>query len=109
MLRQPISTAMLELPLSRDLDLEHIPELHCSSLHHTKMQVRSIKSNSSFQKKHTISEIAEQVATYFSSAVLNAMYGYFPLNQDITPDLILKQHLKVLFLSMELSTQYEST
>ena len=25
---------MLELPLSRDLDLDHILELHCSILHH---------------------------------------------------------------------------
>ena len=49
MLRQPILPAMLELPLSRDLDLDHKLELHCSSLHHTKMQVKSIKSNSIFQ------------------------------------------------------------
>ena len=58
MLGQPVSPAMLELPLSRDLNLHHKLELHCSSLHHTKMQVRSIKSNSSFQKKHTTSQIA---------------------------------------------------
>ena len=38
-----------------------------------KMQARSIKSNSSFQKKHTTSQIAKQVATYFASAVLSAM------------------------------------
>ena len=51
-------TAKLEHPLSRDLNLDHILELHCSSLHHTKMQVRSSKSNSSFQKKHITSQIA---------------------------------------------------
>ena len=55
---QPISMTMLELPLSRDLNLDHIPELHCSSLHHTKLQVISSKSNSIFQKKHTTSQIA---------------------------------------------------
>ena len=32
MLRQPVSPTMLELPLLRDLDLDHILELHCSSL-----------------------------------------------------------------------------
>ena len=58
MLKIPISSAMLEVPLSRDLDLDHKLELHCSSLHHNKMQVRSIKSNSSFQKKHNTSQIA---------------------------------------------------
>ena len=66
MLRQPVSLVMLELPLSRDLDLDHILELHCSSLHYTKMQVKSIKSNSSFQKKDNTSQIVEQVATYFA-------------------------------------------
>ena len=54
----PISPDMLELPLSRDLDLDHILELHYSFLYHTKTQVGSIKSNSSFQKKHTTSQIA---------------------------------------------------
>ena len=34
MLRKPISLAMLELPLSRDLDMDQKLELHCSSLHH---------------------------------------------------------------------------
>ena len=34
MLRQPVSPDMLELPLSRDLDLDHILELHCSPLYH---------------------------------------------------------------------------
>ena len=53
MLRQPVSSAMLEIPFLRDLNLDN-----CSSLHHTKMQVRSTKSNSSFQKKHTTSQIA---------------------------------------------------
>ena len=72
MLRQPVSPAMLELSLSRDLDLDHILELHCSSLHHTKMQVRSIKSNSSFQKKHTTSQIVTQMATNFSPTVLSS-------------------------------------
>ena len=52
MLRKPVSPTMLELPLSRDLDLDHY-----SSLHHTQMQVKSTKSNSSFQKKHTTSQI----------------------------------------------------
>ena len=108
MLRQPVSLDMLELPLSRDLNLDHILELHFSSLHHTKMQVRSIKSNSSFQKKHTTSQIAEQVATYFASIVLSAMHDSL-LNQEITPGLILKKHLEVLFLAMELSAQFEST
>ena len=109
MLRQPVSLSNLELPLSRDLDLGHILELHCSSPHHTKMQVRSIKSNSSFQKKHTTSQIAEQVATYFSSAILSAMQNCFLLNQEITPDLILNQHPKVTFLLMALPAQSEST
>ena len=109
MLRQPVSLDMLELPLSRDLDMDHILELHYSSLYHTKMQVKSIKSNSSFQKKHTTSQIYEQVATYFALAILSAMHDCFLLNQEITPDLILKQHPEVLFLSMELSTQFEST
>ena len=66
MLRQPASSDMLELPLSRDLDLDHILELHCSSLHHTKMQVRSSKSNSRFQKKHTTSQIASYKIIYLS-------------------------------------------
>ena len=37
--------AMLEFPLSRDLDLYHKLELHCSSLHHTKnaSQINQIK------------------------------------------------------------------
>ena len=109
MLRQPVSLAMLELPLSRDIDLDHKQELHYSYLHHTKMQVGSIKSNSSFQKKHTTSQIADQVATYFASDVLSAMQEYFLLNQEITPDPILKQHLEVLFLSMALPAQFEST
>ena len=34
MLKQPISLAILEIPLSIDLDLYHILELHCSPLHH---------------------------------------------------------------------------
>ena len=34
MLRQPVSPAMLEIPLSRYLDLDHKLELHYSSLHH---------------------------------------------------------------------------
>ena len=34
MLRQPVSPAILELPLLRDLDLDHKLELHYSSLHH---------------------------------------------------------------------------
>ena len=58
MLGQPVSLAILELPLSRNLDLDHKLELHCSSLHHTKMQVRTTKSNSSFERKHTTSQIA---------------------------------------------------
>ena len=33
-LGQPVSPAMLELPLSRDFDLHYKLELHCSSLHH---------------------------------------------------------------------------
>ena len=53
--------------------MDHILEIHHSSLHHTKIQVRLIKSNSIFQKKHTTSQIAEQVATYFASVVLSAM------------------------------------
>ena len=31
MLKQPVSSAILELPLSRDLDLDHKLELHCFS------------------------------------------------------------------------------
>ena len=76
MLRQPVSLAMLELPLSRDLDLDHKLELNCSSS---------------------------------SSDVLSAMKDCFLLNQEITPDPILKQHPEVLFLSMELHAQFEST
>ena len=34
------------------------------------------KKNSSFQKKHTTTQIVEQVATYFSSAVLSTMQNY---------------------------------
>ena len=34
MLRQPVSPAMLELPLSRDLDMDHKLEIHYSSLHY---------------------------------------------------------------------------
>ena len=34
MLRQPVSPDMIELPLSRDLDLDHILELPYSSLHY---------------------------------------------------------------------------
>ena len=102
MLRQPLSSDMLELPLSRDLNLDHILELHYSSLHHTKMQVESIKSNSSFQKKYTTSQIAEQVATYFVPAIPSAIQDYFLLNEGITPDPILKQHPEFLLLSMTL-------
>ena len=109
MLRQPVSPAMLELPLSRNLDLDHILELHYSSLHHMKMQVRSIKSNSSFQKKHTTSQIAEKVETYFSLTILNTMQDSFLVNQEITLELILKQHPKVLFLSMAFLSQSESS
>ena len=61
------------------------------------MQVRSIKSNSSFQEKHTTSQIAKQVGTYFASAVLNAMQDCFLLNQEITADPILKQDPEVIF------------
>ena len=39
MLRQPISSVILELPLSRDLDLDHKIELHCSSLGCTQRHV----------------------------------------------------------------------
>ena len=67
---------MLELPLSKDLDLGHKLELHCSSS---------------------------------SLDVLSATQDYFLLNQEITPDPILKQHHEVLLLSMELPAQYEST
>ena len=81
MLRQPISGAMLELPISRDLNLDHKLELHRSSLHHTKIQVKSIKSNSIFQKKHTTSQITDKVATYFASVVLNAMQDSILPNQ----------------------------
>ena len=102
MLRQPLSLTMLEFLLSRDIDLDHILELHFSSLHHTKMQVISIKSNNSFQKKLTTSQIVEQVATYFASVVLNAMQDCFVLNQEITLNLILKQQPEVLFLSIAL-------
>ena len=69
MLRQPVSPAMLELPLLRDLNLDHILELHYSSS---------------------------------TLVVLNAMQDNFLLNQDITPDPVLKQHPEFLFLSMAL-------
>ena len=109
MLRQPVSLAILELPLSRNLDLDHILELHCSLYIIQKMQVRSIKSNISFQKKHTTSQITEKVETYFALVLLSAMQDCFLLNQEITLDLILKQHPEVLFLSMALPVQSEST
>ena len=35
MLRQPVSPTMLELPLLRDLDLDHKLDLHYSSLGYT--------------------------------------------------------------------------
>ena len=43
------------------------------------------------------------------SAVISAMQDSILLYQEITPDLILKWHLKVLFLSMALPAQSEST
>ena len=65
MLRQPVSSAILEFPLLRDLDLDHILELHYSSLHHTKMQVRSIKSDSSFKKTYYLTTSQESGKIFF--------------------------------------------
>ena len=69
---------------------------------------RSNKSDSSFLS-HSTSQLAEQATTYYASFVLNATQDCFLLNQEITPDLILKHQPKVLFLSMALPAQYEST
>ena len=52
---------------------------------------RSNKSDSSFLG-HTASQLDEQVATYSASVVLSATQDCFLLNQEITPDPILKQH-----------------
>ena len=71
MLRQLVSLTMLELPLSRDLDMDHILEIHFSSL--------------IFTQRHAGLLLAKP------------------------PDPILKQHLEVLFLSMALPAQSEST
>ena len=117
----------------------NILELHCSYLHHipdivildldmlqlvmehyilratlvvtmytSSIHLRSNKSGSSFLS-HTASQLDEQVVTYSASAVLSATQDCFMLNQEITPDPILKQHPEVLFLSMELPSQSEST
>src|SRR5713226_8338196 len=69
---------------------------------------RSNKSDSNFLS-HTTSQLAEQAATYSASVVLSATQDCFLLNQEITPDPILKQHPEVLFLSMALPAQSEST
>ena len=66
MLRQLVSLTMIELPLSIDLDLDHILELS---------QLLSPK---------------QQVATSFASTVLNAMQDSILPNQEITLDPILK-------------------
>ena len=65
---------------------------------------RSNKSDSSFLS-HTASKLAEQAVAYYALAVLSATQDYFLLNQEITPDPILKQHPEVLFLLMALLTQ----
>ena len=49
------------------------------------------KLDSSFLN-HIASQLAEQAMTYFASAILSAMQYCFLLNQEITPDPILKQH-----------------
>ena len=67
---------------------------------------RSNKSDSSFLS-NTASQLEEQDVTYSASAVLSDMQNYFLLNQGITPDPILKQHLEVLFRSMALPAQSE--
>ena len=112
MLRQLVSPTMLEL-ITPSFEISwsgsHTGASLLLSASYKKIQVRSIKSTSSFQKKHTTSQISEQVATYFASAVLSAMQDYFLLNQEITLDLILKQHPKMLFLSMALRAKSEST
>ena len=72
MLKQPVSLAMLELPLSRDLDLYHKLELHCSSLHHTK-KCKLDQSNQVVVFKRNILPPKYQVETSFSSAVLSTM------------------------------------
>ena len=97
------------LPLSRDLDMDHILELHCSSLHHTKIQARSTKSNSIFQKKHTTSQIVEQVETYFSLVLLSAMQDSSLPNQQAILDLKLKKHPKELFFSVALPIRINIT
>ena len=60
-------------------------------------KLKSNKSDCSFLI-HNSSQLAEQVVTYSTSAVLSATQDYFLLNQEITPDPILKNHLEVLFL-----------
>ena len=65
-------TSYARTPSSRDLDLHHKQELHCCSLHHTKMQVRSIKSNSSFQKKYTTSQLTRGNIFFLNCTQLHA-------------------------------------
>ena len=48
MLRQPVSPSMLELPLSRDLDLDHKLELHCSSLYSMPCKTPSCQTSSPY-------------------------------------------------------------
>ena len=69
---------------------------------------RSNNSDNNFLS-HTVSQLAEQAATYSALVVISATQYYFLLNQEITPGPILKQHLEVLFLSMALPVQYKST
>src|SRR5713226_4913628 len=68
---------------------------------------RSNKLDNSFLI-HTTSKLAEQATTYSTSVVLSATQYCFLLNQEITPDPILKQHPEVIFLLMALPTKYES-
>ena len=69
---------------------------------------RSNKSESSFLN-HTTSQLVENDEIYYDSVVLRGTQDYFLLNQEITPDPILKKHREVLFLSMALPAQSEST
>ena len=71
---------------------------------------KSDQSNQfSFQKKHTTSQIAEQVATYFSSTVLSAMQDSILPNKQPILDLKLKKQPKLLFLSMALPIRINIT
>ena len=99
---------ILDLDMFR-LVMEHrvLRQLHTTlvvAMYASSINKRSNKSYSSFLS-HTISQPAKQAMTYSASAILSATQDCFMLNQEITPDPILKQHPEVLFLLMALPAQ----